>query len=405
MNILIVTQYFYPEEFRINEVVKSLKNNGNKITIISGLPNYPQGKIYKGYKSLIPKIYEYNSCTVYRVPILSRGKSKIKLSFNYFSFVLSASFFGFWFIKNKNFDFVYCYAPSPLLQAIPGIIFSKSKKIPFILNVQDIWPESISATGNIKNKYILNLINILVSKIYKNSSYIFVPSKSFKKSIEQYKSSEKIYYIPNSVDKIFLLKKPFPDQELDTLFSNCFSCVFAGNLGQAQDLDVIIDAAKKITSYNDIRIIIFGEGNRYKWLKAQKNKYKLSNLYIMGRYPMSKMPNILLKSSCLLITLKNNEIFKKTIPNKLQAYLALGRPIIGSISGEGAEIINESGAGLICNHGSERDLADSILFLKSLNKNKLLKMGQKGNTYFNKHFDHDKLINQMENIFLDLINK
>ena len=101
----------------------------------------------------------------------------------------------------------------------------------------------------------------------------------------------------------------------------------------------------------------------------------------------------------------NNDIFKKTIPNKLQAYLALGRPIIGSISGEGAEIINESGAGLICNHGSERDLADSILFLKSLNKNKLLKMGQKGNTYFNKHFDHDKLINQMENIFLDLINK
>lgn len=403
MKILILSQHYRPENFRINEIVDSLKNYDHNISVLTGQPNYPEGKIYKGYKA-----YNYSKknnlgIEIIRVPSFPRGKnSKIRIIINYLVFILSASIFGIWKIRKKKFDVVLCYATSPILQAIPGIIFSMLNKTRFVLYVQDLWPESLLATGNISNKYILALVGKLVSFIYKSSNLILISSRPFKKSINKYVKNKPIKYLPNSVNSSFYNFNQIK-LDIDIYFDNYFSCVFAGNLGEAQALEIFVECSLKLITQKKIRIFIFGYGNKYEWLLEQKKKYKLTNLYIMGKYPVEQMSHIFLKASCLIVSLKDQDVFRKTVPNKLQAYMACGRPIIGSIGGEGAKIIKESQSGIVCEPERGSLLADSILQLKSLKKIQLDEMGLNAKKYFLKNFEHENLMKKLNEILKGII--
>lgn len=404
MRILIISQYFKPESFRINEVVESLVSLGYKITVITGKPNYPYGKIQKGYKPFKITIDQKDYLEIIRLPIIPRGQnSKIQLFFNYLSFIFSCTLLGLWKIRKKNFDIIYCYAPSPILQAIPGIIYSKISGKPFVLNVQDLWPESLSATNNINNKLVLNIIRKIVMKIYKNSNLILVSSKSFINSINKFVPQKKIKYFPNSVSSDFLHPKSIFSEEINAVFDKGFNCVFAGNLGEAQSIETIVEASELLRDLKNLKIVIIGDGKKLAWLKNQKNLKKLENLIILGWISNEKIPYILSKASCLLVSLKDHKIFKMTVPNKIQAYLAIGRPIIGSIGGEAAEIIQESKSGIVCKPENSDLLSKAIRKLYSSSEKDLNKMSTNGRNYFLSHFEHNQLIELLEEHFKDLI--
>lgn len=405
MRILIFSQYFWPENFTINNITKTL-NSKFELEVLTGQPNYPSGKIYKGFKWWgLESTYE-NNFYVNRVPIFPRGNnSKIKLIMNYLFFIFSASFFGFIKMWKKKFDIIFCFAPSPILQAIPGIFISKLTKAKFVLYVQDLWPESLSATGNIKSPLILNIIDKFVSFIYKKSDLILVSSKPFKDNIKKYVNPNKIRYLPNSIDLTDQNLEAKINPDLDNYLTNYFSCVFTGNLGKAQSLETIVDAALMLSNYKDIKILIFGYGNQFDILSKNIKKKSLKNIILMGAYPSNYMPIIMSKANCLIASLKNEEIFKLTIPYKIQSYMSSGRPIIASIPGEGARLVIESGAGIACEPENASSMSKAILKLKSLNDQELKKFGINGKSFFFENFEHQKVMNKLISFLEDVQRK
>jgi len=394
VKVLFVTQYFRPEEFRINEVADSLKVKVDKLSILTGQPNYPDGKAFDGYSMFGLSRKVENGLDVIRVPIFPRGqRSKFRLSLNYISFVFSAALFGFSKLRNESFDVIFCYAPSPILQALPGIFLSWWLKAPFVLHVQDLWPESISSTGHVKNKNVLKFISAFVRFIYFKSDLILVSSRPFREEIYRINPSARVEYLPNSVSKSFyesVEKLTYSDVRRDN-----FSVVFAGNVGAAQSVNTILDAAELLVAESGITIFVYGSGSELDYMRLIKRKKGLSNLQLMGRFPVSEMPGILASASCLLVTLADSKIFRLTVPNKIQAYLAVGKPIIACMAGEGARIVNEAGAGVVCDVDNGKKLAEAIRNMKSLDLDARFMMGRNGRNYFLKHFEHDHLVTKL----------
>ena len=404
MKILIITPHFWPENFYINFVAKKLSDSGNSITILTGKPNYPRGQIFKGYTKFSITKEKIDNIYIYRTPIFPRGQnSKIKLFLNYLSFVISASFFAPWIFRKKSFDVLFVYGVSPLLSALPAIVFAFIKKKKICLWVQDLWPESVISTGYVKNKFILFLLKHIVVFIYKNSDLILTQSRSFRSRISNLSPKSKILYLPNSIDEIFLNKKVIFQAPPFSFNRNYFNVVFAGNIGKAQSINTIIEAAKILQKYKNIKLLIVGNGSDKDFLLEMISKYKLNNIAYMGAYPLDQMPSIFNNASALLISLNNHDIFKLTVPNKLQAYLASSKPIIGSISGEAARIIKESKSGFAVKPGDADLLADAILKLSKLKKSDLKVMGNNGKTYFKNNFNSSILNKKLISILIRLV--
>lgn len=395
MRLLLLTQYFWPETFRINEIVTSLVARGVSVDVITGQPNYPIGKVFPGYKAWGINKQFWSGARLFRVPLFPRGqKSGIRLAINYFSFVISATFFGAFRFSSIKPDVIFVYAPSPLLQALPALFLGWLKRVPVVLYVQDLWPDSLEATGYIKSQHIIRFVKSIVSFIYKRTDLILVSSKPFKDIIHSYGTEAKIIYYPNSVENIFFdpesgLKLIIP--ELDA----GFKVVFAGNVGSAQAVQVIVDAARLLREYSDIRFIVVGSGSELDWMKNQILSYDIKNLFLVGRHPVEAMPNILSRASALLVTLADRPIFALTVPNKIQAYLAVGRPIVACMNGEGARIVEEAGAGISMPAEDGAALAAGILKLYELPDSERVQMGKNGQSYFAKNFEHEQLIDKL----------
>ncbi len=396
MRILIISQYFWPESFRINEVAESLYKMGHKVDVLTAKPNYPKGKIFDGFKSYSFDIHKYKGLRLFRVPIITRGKKNIiRLALNYISFVIMGSFFSVLALTRHKYDVIYIYSTSPILQSIPGILLSKLKGIPVVLNLQDLWPESISATGYVKNKYFLQMVDLVVSFIYKSCSLILVSSKPFKNHLVKYNLKCEIKYLPNSVDPIFYENKNIVNLKLKELESG-FKIVFAGNLGKAQSIDTIIGLSKKLLEFIDIKLIIFGDGSEYNYLYNQKLSQKLHNIYLMGAFPIEQMPSIFSKADVLLATLSNRECFSFTLPNKIQAYLTAKKPIVVGMNGEGARVINESKAGVAVPAENINKLFDAILAIYNMTDEERNKLSNNAFKYFQNYFNHQTLMKKLD---------
>lgn len=394
LRILIVSQYFRPENFRINEIVDSLKSQVDQLMVLTGQPNYPCGRIYSGFSALGNSRRQEEDIDVVRVPVVPRGlNSKILLSLNYLSFVFSAAIFGFFKFRKEKFDIVFCYAPSPILQALPGLFLARLCGSKFVLNVQDLWPQSISDTGNINNIFVLKVIGRVVRFIYGRSDLLLAPSRAFVEDISRYTPQCPIIYWPNTVnlDAAVGDKGNIP-KELSRVFTKGFDCVFAGNLGDAQALETIVEAAAKLRSFDSFRFIIFGGGLRLDWLRQEVSSRGLGNVTVVGWVSPCLMPYIFNQASCLLLTLRDTDIFSRTVPNRLQAFLASGKPIIGAISGESARIILEANAGFVCKPEDPDSLASLLLRVSTMDPIELGKMGLNGQKYFKENFDHEMLM-------------
>lgn len=394
MRILVVSQYFWPESFSINGLVNTLLSKSLEVEVLTGKPNYPTGDKFAGYRSWGCQRETHQGISINRIPILARRNGGVRLALNYLSFVVSGLLFAPWMLRKKNFDVIFIYAPSPILQAIPAIFLGWLKGCPVVLWVQDLWPESLSATGHVRNRLILKMVEWVVCFIYRHVDLLLVQSRAFEAPVRALASSTPIVYYPNSVDETFAVSASGEVPAVDGLGAG-FTVMFAGNIGAAQGVGVIVEAASLLKEYADIHFVVLGDGScREEMLKAVRQR-GLTNLHLPGRFPVETMPSFMQKASALLVTLADQPIFAATVPNKVQAYLAAGRPIVACLNGEGARLVVDAGAGLATPAEDAKALADTILRLYGLSPTEREKMGENGRRYYQNHFDHDRLVNQL----------
>jgi glycosyltransferase involved in cell wall biosynthesis len=397
MHILVVSQYFWPENFRINDLVSELIQRGHEVVVLTGLPNYPDGKIMPEFIKNTAFYSHYNGAKVIRVPIVSRGNNAFMLVLNYLTFAISASVAGVWKLRGRHFDAIFTYEPSPVTVGLPAILLRSVKKAPLIFWVLDLWPETIEAIGVIRHKSILFFIKKLVSFIYKRCDLILAQSKSFIPKIRKYAGVHaSIEYFPGWAETI---ESPISHFDASAMQKNKiqFNILFAGNIGEAQDFPTILSAAEILKNYSELCWFIIGSGRMYGWVAKEIQSRCLENcVYLLGRYPLEAMPSFFEQADALLVSLKDNDIFSLTIPAKVQSYLAAGKPILGMLKGEGANIITNSGAGISTPPGDPSALVRAVLVLLSLTAEQRFDMGQKGIEFSNKEFNKKHLISRLE---------
>lgn len=306
---------------------------------------------------------------------------------NYLSFVFAGLVFFPWMLRKREFDAILVFAPSPITQAIPAIPIKWLKRAQLALWIQDLWPESLAATGFVKSPYLLKMVGWMVRGIYAGCDRLLVQSHAFVDSVARYAPRKKITYYPNSVDAQTFNAEVEVDEQLSQVLKAHFCVVFAGNLGTAQALETLVEAAKQLRDEPDIRLVLVGSGSRLEWLREQKQVHSLDNLILPGRFPAVAMPAVFAQSSALLVSLNNESIFAQTIPSKVQSYLASGKPIIASLNGEGARVVQEARAGLTSPAEEVAPLVANIRKMYSLGGAQREEMGRCGRSYFAAHFE------------------
>jgi glycosyltransferase involved in cell wall biosynthesis len=404
MKILVVSQYFWPENFRINELAASMVERGHSVTVLTGIPNYPEGKFAQGY-GFFKKLSEvYKGVRIVRVPLIPRGSgSGLRLLLNYVSYFVSASIIGP-FRCNEPYDLVFICQLSPVTVALPAIVFKKLKHAPMIMWILDIWPESLSATGAVTSPKILEMVGHLVRYIYRHCDLILSASRGFiSKLTDQRVLPSKIEYFPNWVEEEYL---PVSTAEAERRLNlpQGFRVVFAGNIGAAQDFETILDAAELLRDVPEIQWIIVGDGRKVKWVAKQIADRGLErSFHLQGRHPAEAMPYFFAAANVMPVTLKDNPVFSLTVPGKIQSYLACGRPIVASIAGEGRVVIEEANAGLVCSPGDSRSLADIVLTMYRMEPAEREKMGISGKRYAESHFMRATLADKLNSWLEDVV--
>ena len=309
MKILVVSQYFYPEEFKVNELVEEFQKRGHEVTILTGKPNYPSGKIFEGYKFGGIQYEDYKGTKVTRVPLIPRGNGNgLRLSLNYFSFVL----FGGVYVKTHqtDYDAIICFEISPITQMYPALWAKKKKGCRTAIWVQDLWPESVAAVGRANNSFLHYLLKRMVNYIYRRSDVIFIQSTAFEKSIlKKGNFKDKIVYAPNWADDYFV--QPVIDKDkYKTIMPEGFKIMFAGNIGAAQDFNNIIKAANLTKDCQEIKWVIVGDGRHRRIAEEEVEKSGLKDTVVfLGRYPVSEMPSFFSQADVMLVSLKDTDIF------------------------------------------------------------------------------------------------
>lgn len=395
--ILILTQYFYPENFRSSDLAFEMVKRGHEVTALVGIPNYPKGEYYEGYGIFKKRIETINGVKIYRAFQTPRGKrgKAFGVMLNYFTYVISATIDILFMCMFKKVDAIVVHETSPITQGIPAVIAKKLFGIPIYFWVLDLWPETLEAVNVVKNKKVIAVVDNLVKWIYKNSNKILISSKSFRTSIcEKGDFDGKIRYFPNWVEDDLLY-----GNDIDTTsFGSKFVVMFAGNIGEAQDFDAIIKTAESLKDDENILFVIVGDGRKREASVQEVERLGLTNVHFTGQLPKETMPSMFSKADVMMVTLKDNIIFNMTVPAKLQAYMALAKPIVGMINGETAELIDEADCGYCVNASDSEAYAKVIRQLSFLNKDDLKQKGENGKSYYEKLFTKDISMDNFEKI-------
>lgn len=395
-HVLVISQYFYPENFRINDICKEWIKRGYKVTVITGIPNYPKGKFYKGYNWFKKRKETWNEIEIVRLPIISRGHSKIRLIMNYLSFIVSG-FFWKVFTKIKA-DYIFTFEVSPMTQALLGVWYSQKRKVPHYLYVQDLWPENLEAVAGIHNKTIVHLVEKMVAYIYQNTNIILATSPSFVQMIQSrlIEDKGKVKYWPQYAEDIYC---PMPKRACKEIpEDDCFKIIFTGNIGEAQGLELLPKTAKVLKDKGQkVKFIIVGDGRQRQKLEKTVQENKVENMFLMlGQKPAEQIPYLLAACDVAFISFMDNPLFAATIPAKLQSYMACGMPIIASATGETKRIIEDAQCGICCPLGDVMGLIDGIEKLMSMDDLQIF--GGRAKFYNDKYFSKKELMNKIEHL-------
>jgi glycosyltransferase involved in cell wall biosynthesis len=405
MKILLLTQWFQPEShFMGVPFAKALMEKGHQVQVLTGFPNYPGGKIYDGYKVKFIQKEVVDGVSVIRVPLYpSHDQSAIRRMLNYSSFALAASTIGAWAIEKA--DVAHIYHP-PASLGLPACILRLLRNIPFVYDIKDLWPDTLTASGVFKNKAGIKLINGWCNFIYKKADKIAVCTEGFKrKLIERGVSNEKTQVIYNWCDDN-TIKICEPDYQLAENYglANSFNIIFAGNIGKAQGLDTILKAAQiLLPNHPNIKFVFIGDGVELQNLKGIVKENALYNVTFIPKQPMEKIASFLSLADVLLVHLRRQELFEITIPSKLQAYMAVGKPVLNAVNGESMEVVKKADAGLSAAPDNPQNIAETALKLFNLSKEKRDQLGKNGHNFYQNSFSMKKGVEKYETLFNDII--
>ena len=393
-HILVISQYFYPEPFRINDMCLEWVKRGYKVTVLTGIPNYPQGEFYEGYSKKERRNENWNGVEIIRSPLVARGHSSIRLFLNYISFVWSG-----WKWKRKTklkADYVFTFEVSPMTQALIGVWYAKKYNVPNYLYVQDLWPENVEIVTGITNPIVIKPISKMVNYIYKNCTKIFATSPSFVEEIKKrVEDKEKVIFLPQYAEEFYQPMERKPVAEIPG--SSKFKIIFTGNIGKAQGLDILPKAAELLKDEN-IEFVIVGDGRYREEFEREIRERCVNDMFILiERQPAERIPSLLAACDAAFLSFMNTPLFEKTIPAKLQSYMACGMPIIASASGETERIIQEAKCGYCSPIGDEKALAQVIIRIQT--DAELSKMSENSIKYCDNYFNKQIIMDGLNQYF------
>jgi glycosyltransferase involved in cell wall biosynthesis len=401
MKILVVCQYYYPEPFRITDICETLVRRGHEVTVLTGLPNYPEGIVLKEYKWGKKRLETINGVKIIRTFEMGRGNSRIKLFLNYYSFAISASLKARFF--KEEFDVILVNQLSPVMMSLPAKVYKKRYHKKILLYCLDLWPDSLVAGGIKENSFIYNIFYKISRRIYLTADKIFVSSDTFKDYfINKLRIAvDNIDHLPQYAEDIF---DGYTSKDIYSNISspvkNAYNFVFAGNVGEMQSVETIIKAANELKQKEEIAFHIVGSGSKLDECKKLAENYNLKNIFFYGRRPLEQMPDFYNMADAMLITLKGNTTISNTLSGKIQSYMAFGKPIIGSVNGETARVILESGCGFCCPAEDPKGLAKIIMeFCMSEKK---VQMSGSAKAYYTQNFSKQRFFETLEQSLLQL---
>ena len=388
MRIIIITNHFFPESFRVNDIAFDRAQRGDQVTVLTGIPDYPEGHFHKGYSLFKKRVEHMNGVKVIHVPLIPRGNgSKKRMVLNYASSVFFFFFYGWYQALFHQYDAVFVHDTSPAFISLPAKTVSKVQKIPLYHWILDMWPESLTA-GGINGGKFYTLIHKMMKGIYKRDTEILITSKGSRKLLnERGVSDEKITYLPNwnddaisSVDESVI--PPLPDG---------FIVMFAGNLGFAQNMENLLAAANELKDEKDIHWVFVGDGRKKPWMDEYVKEHHLGDtVHLLGRYPIETMGAFFKKADVMLVALNDVLIFNLVLPAKVQAYMAAGKPILASLCGEGADIIREANCGWSVPSNEYKELAATVSMIAKMDKRELTALGKNARSYYEANFTREK---------------
>jgi colanic acid biosynthesis glycosyl transferase WcaI len=399
MKILILSQYFWPENFKINNLSEYLSRR-HDVEILTSIPNYPHGYILKNFAKNPNKFDFYKKMKIYRAPQITRGKgSIIRIFFNYMSFFIT-SFITSFFLK-KKYDLIFVFATSPIFVALIGIFISRLNKSKTIIWVLDLWPEILKELKIIKSLLIIKIIKKIVKYIYLKSDIILAQSNSFRKTIQTElpkNQKHKVFFFPSWADDIKIIhKKPL-------LKKNFLSILYVGNIGQAQNLENLVFATQLIKSHVNLKWTIIGDGRKKDSFINLINKYELQKYFSILPFKSHKhLHKNFYLSDCCYLSLQKGKILNSTIPAKLQTYMKLGKPILASIGGEVKNIIEKANCGLVSAPNNHIHLAKNIKYFAKMSNAKLNKFGMNSKLFYKNNFAQEKTLRNLDFIIKNYI--
>ena len=398
MRILLVTQYFYPEVFKSNDLAFELARRGHHVDALVGIPNYPDGKYFKGYGLLTKRHEVVNGVNVYRCFQTPRGKGGWRLPINYFTYVISGCLWVlFYFAWNKKYDCIIGHEPSPIFQAYPALLLRKLRRTPFYYWIMDLWPDAMKSGGGVKNERILSFVDKLVKGIYRNTDKILITSKRFEVPIAAKGDfKEKIIYYPNWSDGVLSMPQEYDIPKLP----DGFRIMIAGNLGKSQNLEAVTEVMLGLKDIPEVKWIFVGGGSRKEWLEQFIINNGLTERAIcVGQYPFKAMPAFLRQADAMMVTLKAGfPHLEAVVPARLQTYMSAARPVLAMIGCGGADIIGESKCGYAVPAGDSDALIRIIKEKVLTNREAFNQMGKNGRAYYERNYRMDMCIDNLEKI-------
>lgn len=400
---LIFTNHFYPETFRCNDIAFELVKRGYEVKVLTGIPDYPQGKYHDGYSLFKKRCEIVNGVKVVRVPHIPRGDGRaIRMVINYASSLFFFFFYGLYQALFKRYDCIFVHNTSPAFICLPAILVKKIQKIPLDHWILDMWPESLVASG-FNFKVVNQTIEKMMSFIYRNSDVLHISSMGFKKLLLQKGvPEEKIIYLPN------FCEDTSSDTNQDNLppLPNGFKIMFAGNLGEAQNLENVVRSALLLNKEKEIHWIFLGDGRKKPWMESFIKEHQLQDtVHLLGRYPIEMMSAFFAQADVMLVSLADKLAFNLVLPAKVQAYMMNGKPILAMLNGEGQEVVKAAECGWTVDADDIEGMASQVKALSKMSKEDLETIGQKGRNYYKTHFKLDLCVDRVESALLKEISR
>jgi glycosyltransferase involved in cell wall biosynthesis len=397
VRILVVSQYFWPENFRVNDLASELVARGHEVTVLTGWPNYPDGEVFPDFRANPGAFARHAGARIERVPLVPRGRGGWRLAVNYLSYALSATVLGVWKLRGQTFDAIFVFEVSPVTVGLPAVALRRLKHAPVAFWVLDLWPETLEALGVVRSPRVLGWVGRLVSFIYRRCDLLLAQSHGFIPQIRRYSGETPVRYFPQWAEGVHEAGEPEPAPEVPPQ-PGAFTIVFTGNIGESQDFPTVLDAAERLKrDAPHVRWVIVGDGRMAPWVREQVQARGLQgHVLLPGRFPIERMPSFYAHADALLVSLRPERIFAMTLPGKLQSYLAAGVPILAALDGEGAQVVTQAGAGLAAPAGDAQALADCARQLAALNPQEREAMGRRGRELGAAEFDRTRQVDRLE---------